>query len=176
MSVGVSLPRVMCVPLEVMMSVGVSLPCVMCVQDSSVAGGDDECGGVTAACGVCPVYVRPALLLHLWQNLHTDQGDFSGLFRWITHRVAMYQGWDSSSFTRIFVEQKLKSLVDDDHFRGKKIEEKKREKIRNNPSLYLACPHSVVSSSYCRMCSLVALLFWFSKMATRVQKVLMKQE
>ena len=35
------------------MSVGVSLPCVMCVQDSSVAGGDDECGGITAMCDVC---------------------------------------------------------------------------------------------------------------------------
>ena len=35
------------------MSVGVSLPHVMCVQDSSGAGGDDECGGITAVCDVC---------------------------------------------------------------------------------------------------------------------------
>ena len=36
--------------------------------------------------------------------------------------VCRDQGWDSSAFTRIFVEQKLKSVVDDDHFRGEKID------------------------------------------------------
>ena len=72
------------------------------------------------------------------------------------------QGWDSSAFTRISVEHKFKSVVDDDHFR-----ETKSTTIRSNPSPYLTCPHSVVFSSYSRMCSHVALLFWLSKMATR---------
>ena len=56
-------------------------------------------------------------------------------------------------------------MVDDNHFRGKKIETKKK-KIRSNPSLYLACPHSVVFITYSWMCACVAL-FWLSKMATR---------
>ena len=37
------------------------------------------------------------------------------------------QGWDSSAFTQISVEQKLKSVFDDDHFRERK---KKSEAIR----------------------------------------------
>ena len=41
----------------------------------------------------------------------------------------MMQGWDSSTFTRISVEQKLISVVDDDHFRGKKVDEKRNQKI-----------------------------------------------
>ena len=64
------------------------------------------------------------------------------------------------------MEQKLKSVVDDDRFRGKKIDEQKQN-IRSNPSPYLACPHSVMFSSYSQMCARVALLFWLLKMATR---------
>ena len=37
----------------------------------------------------------------------------------------IYQGWDSSAFTRNSVEQKLKSVVDDDHYLGKKINNNK---------------------------------------------------
>ena len=84
---------------------------------------------------------------------------------------SVVQGWDSFAFTRISVEQKLKSVVDDDHFRGKKIDGGKKIKIRSNPSLYLACPHSVVFSSYSWMCAHVALLFWLSKMATRTSSL-----
>ena len=35
------------------------------------------------------------------------------------------QGWDSSAFTQISVEQKLKCVVDDDHIKNKKIDGKK---------------------------------------------------
>ena len=42
---------------------------------------------------------------------------------------SIIQGWDSSAFTWISVEQKLKSVVDDDHFRGKKIDEKKKKNL-----------------------------------------------
>ena len=93
--------------------------------------------------------------------------------------VSLHQGWDSSAFTWISVEHKLKSVVDNDHFRGKKIDENKTTKIRSNPSPYLACPHSVVFSSYSRLCARIALLFWLSKMAMRTslaEKVSMKQE
>ena len=34
----------------------------------------------------------------------------------------LIRGGDSSTFTQISVEQKLKSMVDDDHFRGKTID------------------------------------------------------
>ena len=81
--------------------------------------------------------------------------------------IYIYQGWDSSAFTWISVEQKLKSVVDDDHFHGKKINKKTHKNIQSNLSPYLAGPHSVVFSSYSRMCTRVALLFWLSKMSTR---------
>ena len=32
--------------------------------------------------------------------------------------LVVYQGWDCSVITQISVEHKLKSIVDDDHFRG----------------------------------------------------------
>ena len=50
------------------------------------------------------------------------------------------------------MEQKLKSVVDDEHFHGKKIDRRKT-KIRSNPSRYLACPHSVLFLSYSRIYS-----------------------
>ena len=91
-------------------------------------------------------------------------------------------GWDSSVFTRISVEQTLKSVVDDDHFRGNKTDGKKKE-IRSKPSPYLACPHSVVFSSCSWVCSRIALLFWLSKndhanrhVSSLAEKVLLKQE
>ena len=40
----------------------------------------------------------------------------------------LIQGWDSAAFTQISVEQKLNSVVDDDHFRGKNIYKKKHPK------------------------------------------------
>ena len=89
---------------------------------------------------------------------------WQGYKRSINKQTAVHnQGWDSSVFTRISVEQKLKSVVDDDHFRTRKIDEKTKQIIRSNPSPYLACPHSL--SSYSRICARVALLFWLSKMA-----------
>ena len=68
------------------------------------------------------------------------------------------------------MEQKFKSVVDDDHLRGGGGN-RRGEKNRSNPSPYLTCPHSVVLSSYSRMCLRVALLFWLSKMATRTDIV-----
>ena len=58
-----------------------------CVQDSSAAGGDDGGGGVAATCGVCLVYIRPDLLLHLWQNVHAQKGQFYVCF--ISHTVSI---------------------------------------------------------------------------------------
>ena len=42
----------------------------------------------------------------------------------------VHQGWDSSTFTRISMEQKLKSVVDDDHFHGEKIDQKNKIKSK----------------------------------------------
>ena len=43
------------------------------------------------------------------------------------HYIKFHQGWDSSAFTRISVEQKLKSVVDDDHFRWEKNQEQQKQ-------------------------------------------------
>ena len=80
------------------------------------------------------------------------------------------QGWDSSTFTRISVEQKLKSVVDDDQFRGKK-----EKKIWSNPSLYLACPHSAVFSSYSRMCARCIILAFKNDHANIITRGLFTQ-
>ena len=64
------------------------------------------------------------------------------------------QGWDSSAFTRISVEQKLKSVVDDDHFRRRQIDEKQNKKNpKQSESVIGLDPHSVAFSSYSRMCT-----------------------
>ena len=44
------------------------------------------------------------------------------------------QGWDSCTFMSISVEQKLKSMVDDDYFCGEKKLTKKHTKKLGNPS------------------------------------------
>ena len=46
------------------------------------------------------------------------------------------QGWDSSTFMRISVEQKLKSVVDDDHFRGGKNRRKKKKNPKQSESVF----------------------------------------
>ena len=71
-----------------------------------------------------------------------------------------YQGWDSSAFTWISVQQKLKSVVDDDDFRGFFLYKNPQE-TQSNLSPYLTCPHSVVFSSYSWMCTRPCLTFHF---------------
>ena len=66
-------------------------------------------------------------------SLHNFRG--SHLFHAIfTVMYSIYRGWDSSAFTWISVEQKLKSVVDDDRFCGKQNDQqKKTKKSKANP-------------------------------------------
>ena len=48
-----------------------------------------------------------------------------------THIYVSHQGWDSSTFTRISVEQKLKSVVDDYHFRKRKNQQQNQKQSKS---------------------------------------------
>ena len=50
------------------------------------------------------------------------------LFSHTLMHVHIYQVWDSSAFTQISVEHKLKFVVDDDHFRRKKNQQQNKQK------------------------------------------------
>ena len=98
-------------------------------------------------------------------------------------RSLILQGWDSSASTRISVEQKYKSIVDDDHFRKKMKKKRKKSNIpKQSESVFglsaFCCVLIVIPGCACTLHCCSGFQKWRPRKQTSslAEKVSMKQE